>query len=247
MVLRKTCGRLPRHGRHDVHFQFADARLRLRQGRQLRAAPADRQRRKHRIPLLRPARAGRVRRRFPDPLQRRRGRRIARLRQETLSAGGGRRRPGDLGQSADDQPRIRLPKPARRLRILLAGIRFGNSDLLGRRRRLDLPPRPRDAERHLSHEGDGRIRSPHRRDSGRKNVGNRSLGLSDRRRREGLPLRILDRHAHRAGNALPRTIRPAGTVRLENRRSARHPHVLRGRNHRIPQFEDRGIRRTRRV
>lgn len=26
-----------------------------------------------------------------------------------------------------------------------------------------------------------------------------------------------------AGNALPRTIRPAGTVRLENRRSARHP------------------------
>lgn len=60
--------------------------------------------RKHRIPLLRPARAGRVRRRFSDPLQRRRGRRIARLRQETLSAGGGRRRPGDLGQSADDQP-----------------------------------------------------------------------------------------------------------------------------------------------
>ena len=175
------------------------------------------------------------------------GRRIARLRQETLSAGGGRRRPGDLGQSADDQPGIRLPKPARRLRILLAGIRFGNSDLLGRRRRIDLPPRPRDAERHLSHEGDGRIRSPHRRDSGRKNVGNRSLGLSDRRRREGLPLRILDRHAHRAGNALPRTIRPAGTVRLENRRSARHPHVLRGRNHRIPQFENRGIRRTRRV
>lgn len=50
-----------------------------------------------------------------------------------------------------------------------------------------------------------------------------------------------------AGNALPRTIRPAGTVRLENRRSARHPHVLRGRNHRIPQFENRGIRRTRRV
>lgn len=35
--------------------------------------------------------------------------------------------------------------------------------------------------------------------------------------------------------------------RLENRRSARHPHVLRGRNHRIPQFENRGIRRTRRV
>ena len=63
------------------------------------------------------------------------------------------------------------------------GYASGIPDLLGRRRRLDLPPRPRDAERHLSHEGDGRTRESHRR-FWAKNVGNRSLGLSDRRRRE---------------------------------------------------------------
>ena len=82
---------------------------------------------------------------------------------------------------------------------------------------------------------------------GERTSGTAHWALSEPLRRECAALRILDRHAHRAGNALPRTIRPAGTVRLENRRSARHPHVLRGRNHRIPQFENRGIRRTRRV
>ena len=164
MGLRQTRRRFPGDGRFDLPFRLAHARLHLQQRWQLRAAPEGGQRRERRLPLLRIARAGGIRRRLPDPLQRRRGQGFDGLRQETLAAGGGRGRPGGLGGPAgDDQPELRIPRPARRLCILLF-VRIGRAHHLGRRRRVDLPPRPHLAGGDVPAPCDGRIRHTHGQD-----------------------------------------------------------------------------------
>ena len=237
MVLRPSRRRLPRNDRYDLHFQFAHARLRLRKVRQLCAAPADRQRREHRLLLLRPARAVGIRRRLSDPLQRRGESRFAGVRQDTDAPGGDRECTGGVGRSAEsDQSGVRIPEPERRLRLLHTRILVRRSDLVERRRKLDLSSRRRIARRHPPHEEHGGIRCSDRNDSGRADLWkHRAIRSSDRRRFQSLSLRILGRYAHLPKPALSGKIQPAGVLRLKKQRSTQRTHILRRGCESIPQ------------